>query len=418
MPRQPKGKRIISAAGAVMVASKNPNGHGSVYFEAAFRRSNGLVVKARWRATYEDRAGNRRTVSATTRTAAEAKRSAVMADLSRQPLTSSRFTRATTVEALAVWWLESVARHQVRNSTFDSYKKFTGYLVDELGSLAVVDVGPETLTAWQSGLLDRFAPFTVLNCRKVCRQAFGEAVKMGLIAANPFDLIKAPPAKRVSSGRALTADDARALVTATGQVRHGTAVTLLFVQGWRVSEVLGLAWEDLDLDAGTARIRRASGYTPSTGVTLGSTKTSGAEGIHHLAPIAIAHLRRRSVEQAAERLAAGPNWEQHTYDGQVVSPVFTTLTGGLVNRQAVTKAIERIAGLAGLDPTGLGTHAGRGTVITVMYAEGGLDLADIARHVGHADAATTAGYVRQTTGVYRAACCRAARSDTASRLAT
>ena len=55
MPRQPKGKRIISAAGAVMVASKNPNGHGSVYFEAAFRPSNGLLVKARWRATYEDR---------------------------------------------------------------------------------------------------------------------------------------------------------------------------------------------------------------------------------------------------------------------------------------------------------------------------------------------------------------------------
>lgn len=81
MPRQPKGKRIISAAGAVMVASKNPNGHGSVYFEAAFRRSNGLVVKARWRATYEDRSGNRRTVSAATRTAAEAERSAVLADL-------------------------------------------------------------------------------------------------------------------------------------------------------------------------------------------------------------------------------------------------------------------------------------------------------------------------------------------------
>jgi hypothetical protein len=32
-----------------MVASKNPEGNGSVYFEAAFGRSDGLVVKARWR---------------------------------------------------------------------------------------------------------------------------------------------------------------------------------------------------------------------------------------------------------------------------------------------------------------------------------------------------------------------------------
>jgi hypothetical protein len=47
-------------------------------------------------------------------------------------------------------------------------------------------------------LLDRFAPYTVLNCRKVCRQAFEAALKVGLIASNPFDLVKAPPAQRVS----------------------------------------------------------------------------------------------------------------------------------------------------------------------------------------------------------------------------
>jgi integrase len=42
----------------------------------------------------------------------------------------------------------------------------------------------------------------------------------------------------------------------------------------------------------------------------------------------------------------------------------------------------------------LGTHAGRSTAITVLYAEEGLDLADVARHVGHASPSSTAGYVR------------------------
>ena len=74
--------------------------------------------------------------------------------------------------------------------------------------------------------------------------------------------------------------------------------------------------------------------------------------------------------------------------------MFTTATGGLVVRQAVTKAIASAARAAGVDPTGLGTHAGRSTAITVLYAEEGLDLADIARHVGHATPSTTAGYVR------------------------
>ena len=98
--------------------------------------------------------------------------------------------------------------------------------------------------------------------------------------------------------------------------------------------------------------------------------------------------------QAAERLAAGAAWQTHTYDGQPVSLVFTTAMGGLVNRQAVTKAIARAAEVAGLDPGGLATHAGRRTVITALYADGGVDLADVARHVGHSDTATTAGYVR------------------------
>jgi integrase len=317
----------------------------------------------------------------------------VLAELRDRPV-SRRFSRATTVVELTSWWLESVARHQVKRSTLDSYRKFTGYLVDDLGARRVVDVGAETLTEWQSKLLDRFAPFTVLNCRKVCRQAFTEAVKVGLIPANPFDLVKAPRGRRVSPGRALSPDDARRLIAAAAQIRLGAAVTLLFCQGWRVSEVLGLAWEDLDLSAGTAHIRRAAAYTPSAGVTLGTTKTPGAQGIHHLAPVAVAALRRRREEQLLDQALLDDAWGEHRYDGEIISPVFTTAVGGLVNRQAVVKAIERAAVLAGLDPAGLATHAGRRTVITALYADGGVDLADVARHVGHTNTATTAGYVR------------------------
>lgn len=394
MPRAPQGKRVMTADGSLAVVSKNPNGAGSVYYEAPSRRADGTPVGPRWRATYLDAEGRRRSVSAPTRAKAEARRAEVLTDLHRRPRSLSRFSRATTVAELCDWWLESVARHQVRRSTLDSYRKFTSYLLDELGSQAVVDIGPEILTAWQSRLLDRFAPFTVLNCRKVCRQAFTEAVKLSLLASNPFDLVKAPPARRVSPGRVLAPEDARKLIAAGEHIRLGAAVTLLFCQGWRVSEVLGLAWEDLDLKAGTAYVRRAAAYTPSSGVTLGRTKTTGTEGLHHLAPITVAHLKRRKDDQHVERTAAGDQWLKHRYDGKAVSLVFTTATGGLVNRQAVTKAIDRAARLAGLDPAGLATHAGRRTVITALYADGGVDLADVARHVGHSNPSTTAGYIR------------------------
>ena len=114
------------------------------------------------------------------------------------------------------------------------------------------------------------------------------------------------------------------------------------------------------------------------GTALGSTKTSGAEGIHYLAPISVERLRQRRGEQEAERALVGAEWPEHRYEGEVVSMVFTTSHGGLANRQAVTKEIGRAAKAAGLDPTGLASHSGRRTVVTALYAHGGLDLADVA----------------------------------------
>jgi integrase len=392
--RSPRGKRTPTGDGSHGVVAKNPNGTGSVYYEPPRVRADGRKPAGRWRATWVDHDGRIRKVSAPTRAEAEAKRNALAATANGRRRPSSRFGPTSTVNDLLAWWLDSVARHRVKTSTFDSYRRFASYLADGIGTWRIVDVGPEALTDWQAELLDRFAPYTVLNCRKVCRQAFREAVKLDLIATNPFDLVDAPRATRVGVARALDPASAKALLVAAQELRLGAAVTLLFVQGWRVSEVLGLAWEDLDLDAATAQVRRGAAYTPSIGTVLGATKTSGAEGVHHLAPISVDRLRRRRTEQAAERARTPEPWPVHASAGEPVSPVFTTLDGRLVNRQSVVKAIHRAAVAAGLNPTGLATHTGRRTVITALYADGGLDLTDVARHVGHADTATTAGYVR------------------------
>ncbi len=62
-------------------------------------------------------------------------------------------------------------------------------------------------------------------------------------------------------------------------------------------------------------------------------------------------------------------------------------------RQHVDRAI-RAAVRAGLDPSGLGTHAGRRSVVTNLYASGSLDVADVARFVGHSETSTTRAYAQ------------------------
>jgi integrase len=236
------------------------------------------------------------------------------------------------------------------------------------------------------------APRTVRHHRQVLAQVVDEAVKIGALVGNPVRAVK-PLRVGESDGGALDRDQTRALLGAVGDHRLGAAVGLLFLQGWRVSEVLGLVWEDLDLDAGTAQLRRASVYVDGRGQQLGPPKTAGAHGEHWLMPTTVALLRERWESQAQER-AVAPGWETTTYEGEPVSLVFTTPAGGLVLRQSISKIVKQAARTAGITAD-LGTHAGRRTVVTTLFVDGDEALGDIAHFVGHARPTTTAGYVKR-----------------------
>ena len=79
-----------------------------------------------------------------------------------------------------------------------------------------------------------------------------------------------------SGGVALDRDEIRALLAAVADHRLGAAVALLFLQGWRVSEVQGLAGADLAHDTGIAHVHRASVYVDGRGQQLGPPRTEGA----------------------------------------------------------------------------------------------------------------------------------------------
>ena len=385
MPRRPTGKRSVEADGRVRVHGKSANGEGSVYYAS----------DGRWRATYW-LAGERRprTVTAKTREKAIARRAERLAEAEAETsLVPGRFTRATTVGELSEWWLHNVQRHQVRASTFAKAEDRVRRIRTTLGKIPVSELRTEQVVTWQTELLDGLAPKTVGHHRQTLAQILDQAVELGLTGTNAARRVK-PPRVPPSSARALSVDEVRRLVAAARDDRFGAAVALLFFQGWRVSEALGLAWEDLDLDGAVAVVQRACVYVDHQGPALGPTKTSGALGEHQLVPTVVELLRERRKAQAAERLSAGPEWEQQTYNGKPIDLVFTTPTGGLVLRQAITKAISTAAGCAGIDPKKLGTHAGRRSVVTALYADAGESIEEIARFVGHASSATTAGYVR------------------------
>jgi integrase len=297
-----------------------------------------------------------------------------------------------TVGGLADWWLHNVHRHAVRPSSWSKSRDRIRRIKKDLGELPVLDLDYRVVTEWQSRLARTLAPRTVRHHRQTLAQVVDEAVKMGALVGNPVRSVK-PLRVTDSGGVALERDETRALLAAVADHRLGAAVALLFLQGWRVSEVLGLAWEDVDLEVGTAVVRRASVYVDGRGQELGPPKTEGARGEHWLMPTVVALLAKRRETQETER-AAAPVWQEIIYEGEPVSLVFTTPVGGLVLRQTVAKVMKQAGKTAGITAQ-LGTHAGRRTVVTTLFVDGDEALEDIARFVGHAKPSTTAGYVRR-----------------------
>jgi integrase len=386
---RPRPKRSTLDDGAVVVAGKRANGAGSTYFVA----SRGV-----WRSTWVDpTSGRRRSVSSATRAEAErrAADAATRAAIANRPLGAEP---DATIAQVATWWLDNVAANEVRPPTLHAYRKDVARLTNLIGERPARDLTTESVRKLLTQLRDDgFALGTIRNTRARLRQIAEAAVELGLLATNPVTAVRNPKATAEDrkARRVLSPTEARNLLAVLdGRNSLDAAVAILFTSGLRVSEVLGVAWGDLDLDAGTAMVRRGSTYTGGgVGQRLDAPKTQRTAGVVYLAPVAVRLLRVRRAAQDVDRLAAGSRWHTEVYEGESIDLVFTTADGRPRVRQNVNDALRAACERARIDPAGVGTHTGRRSTVTNLYADGA-SIDDVAAHVGHGSTETTRGYVQ------------------------
>jgi integrase len=381
------GKRVPDAAGeSFVVVNKAPNGEAESYFDRTRQ-----VWVAPWRkpdVKVGRPTGKTRALSVASRDrhVAKSAHEAQFGDL------TEGFTAETSVGGLAAWWLEHVARHRVRPTSLATYRKHASVIDGKLGPVPVCELSAEQVTSFVSDLLDEGSASRAKNVRTLLVQILEQGVEFGLATQNVARKVKAPKAAP-KQRRTITPAQTRHLI-AECDPRFAAAAALCFVQGWRISEALGLAWQELDLDEGSVLVRRGSTYADRVGMVLGPTKTRGATGVQMLGRTVVSLLRARRDLHEADRAAYPGPWPTVEYDGEQLDLVFTTADGTPTLRQHVDRAIRKAAERADIESAGLGTHAGRRSVVTNLFASGSPDLEDVARSVGHNDVATTRGYVQ------------------------
>lgn len=154
---------------------------------------------------------------------------------------------------------------------------------------------------------------------------------------------------------------------------------LLMVEtGARTSELLGVAWEDVNLDRGTLRIgRQTIRLLKGTPTLRDGGKTAAASRTIGLTAGTVAELRAYRTRWLERKLAA-PEWPSDL--------LFTTRDGKPLSANNLRKAFDRVVADAGVPA--ITPHAIRKTAITLALANGASPKA-VAAHVGHADSRVT-----------------------------
>jgi hypothetical protein len=86
--------------------------------------------------------------------ASRARHIAEAAEMAKYGKLKEGFHAESTLTELMNWWLERIARHRVRGTTFATYRKQLKQVEDRIGGLVVRTLRPEQLTTLMSDLVD------------------------------------------------------------------------------------------------------------------------------------------------------------------------------------------------------------------------------------------------------------------------
>jgi integrase len=216
-------------------------------------------------------------------------------------------------------------------------------------------------------------PRTVQMAHNVLRNALGDAMRWGLVARNVASLVRAP-SYRPGERRPFTLEEQRAILAAARGDRFFIVVVLAHATGLRQSELLGIRWQDLDLDARVLRPRKQLGRNGG----LRDLKSEAGKRAIPLPPSVVEVLREHRRSQDKE-CADAVYWEDHDL-------VHTTNVGRPVGQRNAHRSWTPIVRAAGVEHRGI--HHMRHAYGTTL-AERGVHERVAQYLLGHSDSRTT-----------------------------
>jgi integrase len=276
-------------------------------------------------------------------------------------------------------WLDAAAA-SLKPSTYRRYSDTIRlHVVPLIGEIRLAKLSPLNVQRlYADRLATGLSPTTVSNLHAMLHRAFDQAVRWGLASRNVTDMLDAPR-RATPETRTWNAEQVAAVLVEAEKTDLAALWRLALLTGMRRGEILGLKWEDVDLDRGGVSVRRTLSRGKGGTWELGTPKTAAGRRSIALPPSVVAALKRHRIHQLERRVELGPLWKDLGF-------VFTNTTGGPLAVNVLDGRFRSLIKAAGVPR--IRFHDLRHTCATLMLANGEHPKV-VAERLGHSDVGIT-----------------------------
>lgn len=290
-----------------------------------------------------------------------------------------------TIQELCTMYQKEYAERFLKKSTAKGIDScISAWIIPCLGKRRLSNLTKLDVQKFVNAMADRgLSAKTIHNYFSALSDIINFVLKMDLIPHNPCQNISLPKTRKKES-KYYDAEETQTLLNALnavsdGDLKYRISILILLFGGLRKSELMGLNWNDINMETGEANIHITRHAAKGGGTYEDSTKTENSHRIIVLPNEIIGLLHRLKGQQLEQERLLG-NKYSHS------DAMLKDESGSPLPPQSVYRWFVKFTESAGLRNIGLHglshTHAS-------MLAYMGVDKMQVSKRLGHSQISTT-----------------------------